>query len=91
MDLKEAYFLVRVHKSHRKYLRFQFQNRLYEYACLPFGLCKAPYVFTKLLKPVLQTLRNQGFCSVAYLDDFLLMGRSHTDCVNNIVASSSVK
>lgn len=87
VDLKEAYFLVWVHKRHRKYLRFQFQNRLYEYACLPFGLCAAPYVFTKLLKPVLQTLRNQGFCSVAYLDDFLLMGKSHTDCVNNIVAT----
>lgn len=58
VDLKDAYFLVNVIKSQRKYLRFQYKDTLYEFNCLPFGLCTAPYVFTKILKPVMQYLRS---------------------------------
>lgn len=36
----------------RKCLRFMFNNVLYEFTCLPFGLCTAPLVFTKLVNPV---------------------------------------
>lgn len=44
-----------------------------------------PWVFTKLLKPVLSVLREQGYLSVAYLDDFLLLGSSYMQCHNNVV------
>ncbi|XP_043481257.1 uncharacterized protein LOC122510567 [Leptopilina heterotoma] len=53
-----------------------FNEKLYEFNCLPFGLCTAPYVFTKLLKPVAQKLRSEGLLSVIYLDDILLIARS---------------
>lgn len=65
IDLKEAYFLVSVHKSFRKYLRFRFDNQLYEFTCLPLGLCSAPLVFTKLMKPMLAALRRDGHTIVA--------------------------
>lgn len=71
IDLKEAYFLVPVHERHRKYLRFSFNNNIYEYNCLCFGINVAPMIFTKLLKPVVHYLREKGFLSVIYLDDFL--------------------
>ena len=38
IDLEDAYFSVPIHKSSRKYLRFKFLNKLYEFTCLPFGL-----------------------------------------------------
>lgn len=53
LDLKDAYFLISITKSHRKYLRFQFQNKIYAFQCFPFGLSTAPFVFIKILKPVL--------------------------------------
>lgn len=84
LDLQDAYFLIRVCPSHRKYLRFSFDNCLYEYTCMPFGLCSAPLVFTKLMKPVLCTLRSQNLTSVAYLDDFLLIASSNANCLHNI-------
>lgn len=31
VDLKDAYFLIRVHKEDRRYLRFQFENIIYEF------------------------------------------------------------
>lgn len=83
LDLKEAYFLVPISDGHRKYLRFYFNNILYEFCALPFGLCSAPYIFTKLLKPVMSHLRSRGYKSVYYLDDILCLGNTYQDCLEN--------
>ena len=82
LDLKDAYYLVPVHESHRKFLRYQFNNSLYEFTCLPFGLNIAPFVFTKILKPVLAYLRKLGFQLVAYLDDIMFIAQSFSECQN---------
>lgn len=84
IDLTEAYFLIPITSSHRKYLRFRFSGRLYEFTCIPFGLCTAPLVFTKLMKPVVTALRAEGLLSVVYLDDFLLIGNTFDHCQQNI-------
>lgn len=84
LDLKDAYFLIPIIKSHRKYLRFKFLNVIYEFNCLPFGLNCAPYVFTKLMKPVVTFLRKRNYWSVIYLDDFLLLGNTYTECQRNV-------
>mgnify|MGYP005981939575 FL=1 len=76
IDLKNAYFLIPVHKNFTKYLRFQFEGHLFEFVCMPFGLCTAPFVFTKLIKPILHLLRSKGFVCVNYLDDFLLLSET---------------
>lgn len=84
LDLKEAYFSVPIHKRHRKFLRFIFDNTTYEFCCLPFGLSIAPWVFTKLMKPVVSLLREQGQLSVIYLDDLFLIGSTFNECLENI-------
>lgn len=57
IDLKDAYFSIPIHQ---KYLRFKFSNKIYEFNVLPFGLSTAPYVFTKIMRPVLAQLRKEG-------------------------------
>lgn len=84
IDLKDAYYVISIDISCRKYLRFQFEDRLYEFKCLPFGLSTAPFVFTKIMKPVVAHLRNKRFLSIVYLDDFLLMGDTEIECLHNI-------
>lgn len=84
IDLKDAYFLIPIESSYRKFLRFRFNKILYEFNCMPFGLCVAPLVFTKLMKPVVSHLRSRGLLSVLYLDDFLLFGDSYEKCLMNI-------
>lgn len=84
IDLKDAYYLVPIKKSHRKYLRFKINDCLFEYNCLPFGLSCAPWIFTKILKPVMAMLREKGFLSVIYLDDILLLGKTKKECESNI-------
>lgn len=90
IDLKDAYFFIPIKKCHRKFLRFQYADVLYEFNCLPFGLCTAPYVFTKLLKPVCEYLRSHSHTSVIYLDDIFCIGRSFSECNNNIATTKEL-
>jgi len=69
LDLKDAYFSIPIDTRFRKYLRFTWQGRLFEFTCLCFGLSSAPYVFTKVMKPVFSQLRREGICSSYYIDD----------------------
>lgn len=84
LDLKDAYFLVPVHKNFRIYLRFRFKNVLYEFTCLPFGLSCCPIIFTKIMKPVTRYLRSRGWPSVLYIDDFLIPGEDEEICIKNV-------
>lgn len=84
VDLKEAYHLVPIIPEDKKFLRFVFNGQLYQYTVVPFGLCSAPLLFTKLLKPIVASLRERGFVSVNYLDDFLLIGKNYDDCLLNV-------
>ena len=76
IDLQDAYYSVPVHPSSRKYLRFYWQSKLYQYKALPNGLSSAPRLFTKMLKPVFAQLRTEGHVVMGYLDDTLIIGRS---------------
>lgn len=67
-------------EKNRKYLRFLWQDQIYEFQCLPFGLCTAPWIFTKIMKPVTNYLRSRGWLSVVYLDDWLFIGNSFDEC-----------
>lgn len=90
LDLKDAYFLLPVDFEDRKKLRFLWNSNFFEFNVLPFGLCTAPFVFTKLLKPILQYLRSSGYMSVNYLDDFLCIGSTYEQCVTNVTVTKKV-
>lgn len=76
IDLKDAYFHIPIHSAHHRFLRFKFAGVVYEYRCLPFGLSSAPWLFTKMLLPVLAHLRRRGILVFAYLDDLLVLAPS---------------
>ena len=71
LDLKDAYFHIGIHHRSRRYLRFIFEGKMYQFRVLPFGLSVSPYVFTRVLKSVLSHVRRQGIRLHAYLDDWL--------------------
>lgn len=80
IDLQDGFFHIRVDSRSKKYLRFVFQGKIYQFNCLPFGLNISPYVFTKILKPVASFLRSMGIKCVFYLDDILLIGKTKKQC-----------
>lgn len=71
LDLKDAYFHIAIHPRSRRYLRFAFQGVVYQFRALPFGLCTAPYVFTRVVKAMLRFIHQRGIRLHAYLDDWL--------------------
>ena len=87
VDLKDAYFAIPLKRQDRKFLRFHWQEKLYQFNCLPFGLSSAPWIFTKATKPVVTILRSLGMRIIIYIDDILIMAPSkemaqqHTDCL----------
>ena len=76
VDLKDAFFSVPIGHQHRKFLRFIFKRKTYQFNCLPFSLSSAPWVFTKTLKPVLAVLRERGVRLIAYIDNILILAES---------------
>ena len=87
LDLKNLYFSVPVEKRYRQYLRLSFEDTLYEFNCIPYGLNICPFVFTKIINPVVSHLRGKGLSSVIYLDDFLFFGTTFEDCLYNVQTS----
>lgn len=83
IDLKDAYYSVNIKETDRKFLSFQFENKVYHFNRLPFGISTAPFVFTKLMKPVVEKFRKIGIRCVIYLDDILIFSRSYEEAKVN--------
>ncbi len=80
-DLKSAFHHIEINEGHRKFLSFAWDFgrsgiRYFQFCVLPFGLSSAPFVFTKLLKPLTTVCRKQGIPIAVYLDDGLGAGRN---------------
>ena len=66
IDLENAYFSIPISKNLRKYLKFIWNDVLYDFVFLPFRLSSAPRVFTKIMKPIFSYMRMK---SRNYIDD----------------------
>ena len=81
IDLSDAYMTLPIEDESRSYLCFQFQDQIFQFYVLPFGLNDAPRAFTKTLKPPEGTLRSLGFKIVVYLDDIILAASTSEHCI----------
>ena len=87
IDLKDAYYSVKVHPSYQKYLKFSFQGSLYAYTAYPNGLASCPRQFTKLLKPPIALLRSRGHIISSYIDDIYIQSDTYEGCVNSVLST----
>ena len=90
-DLKAGYHHVDIFPDHRKYLVFSWDfgtgvDRYFQFTVLPFGLSSAPFIFTKLLKPLEAHWRGQGIPIALFFDDGIEAGSS----LNSAKINSSI-
>ena len=86
-DIKGAYYSIPILEEHQKYLKFLFGGKLYQFTCLPNGLCSGPRKLTKLLKAALAYLHKRLTNMAAYIDDLFTCSPSYVKCEQNIKCS----
>ena len=75
VDLENGFHRVDVHPSCRTYLGMRWRGICYVWKVLPFGVNCAPFVFNKILCPVVQFLRENNLRVTLFVDDFFQMAR----------------
>lgn len=90
-DLKSGYHHVHISNSDQKYLAFKWFHKgktcTFVFTVLPFGLSTGPYIFTKLLRPLVERWRKNGIMNQIFIDDGLAIGNqdSLADAALNIL------
>ena len=72
-DMKDGYHHLLVAESFRDYLGFAFEKegvvKYARYIVAPFGLRDVPYLFTKIMRPLVSHWRRSGIENCLFLDD----------------------
>ncbi len=68
-DLKSGYHHVLMRPNNYTFLGFQWEGQYYVFTVLCFGLTSGPYIFTKLLRPLVKRWRALGIPVAIFIDD----------------------
>ena len=83
-DLRSAYHHISINHEHKTYLGFSHfdgtRKVYYTYEVLPFGISTAGFIFTKLLRVLVQHWRSMGIKIILYLDDGILAADTPEAC-----------
>ena len=71
LDLKVSFLHVPMSARVKKFLRFKWKGKLYEWQVLPFGLKCSPRILTFMVAPIIKFLHGRGISLTArdYQDD----------------------
>ena len=90
LDLKAAYYSIPIFQLDKKYLKFIWKGKSYQYNVCANGLCSVPRLFSKIIRQVMAFLRLRGHRSTFYLDDSLLMGNNVQNIVSNTLETLNI-
>ena len=92
-DVHSAYHHIDIFGPHTDFLGFSWADflgfswetseglKFFKFLVLPFGITTAPFLFTKVTRPLVKKWRSEGKQVVMYLDDGLLVGNSYEETV----------
>ena len=99
VDIESAWRWVPVYPPHRELQGFrwmfgEFDPSLYEFFVdnrLCFGLSCAPAIFNRLSNAIVRMMSRRSFTAVVnYLDDFLIICRTHAECQQGLATLISL-
>ena len=64
LDIKSAYCNIPTASRHHCFLHFQWKGKVYQFRTLPFGLSTAPKTFTRVMKPILSPMLEDGYNNI---------------------------
>ena len=60
IDPRDVYFHLLIHPRSRKWLRFVWRDKIFQFRALPFDLAPAPWIFTKVTRELCLHVRARG-------------------------------
>ena len=78
IDLRDTYLQIPVHPESRLYLRFCFEEHVYQFRALFFGLSTAPQLFTRVFALISEWAHQRGVHVLQYLEDWLVIAELRT-------------
>ena len=92
-DIKSGYHHIDIFPPDQEFLGFSWSKdrvtRFNKFTVLPFGISTGPYIFTKVLRPLIRYWRLQTIRIVVYLDDGLGVCLTFSDCYSKYMAVKS--
>ena len=85
MDLKSGFWQVQMDEESRQYTAFTVGSMgVYEFLCMPYGLCNAPATFQHLMQNCLGEL-NLTYALI-YLDDVIIYSKTEKEHLVHLCA-----
>ena len=89
-DLDSGYWHVPIHPDFQTFLGLHFilpsgQILYWVWVCMPLGIVDAAYIFTKITKPIMASLRLEGKRSSIYIDDLFNTHQTEVGCAQQEV------
>ena len=93
-DLTSAFHHIKIHPEHVKYLGVSYENKdgivvYMVFTHLPFGAASAVHCITKVMKPIVAHLAEQGIRHTIYLDDGKVNGATEAEAVKQFNYTTS--
>lgn len=71
LDISQAFYHIEIHPDYYKYLGFSWRGKYYFWRCCPFGVSFGPWLWDRILTPVLDYLKRKGLDLMAFCDDIM--------------------
>lgn len=81
IDHFNGFHQLALQENLKPYCCFRWGESVYRWEVLPFGVCVAPRVYTKIFKLLLERWREQGIRCSGYIDDSIFFASSYAEAL----------
>ena len=76
IDISDAFLHVKINRKFRRYMRFFYRGKCYQFRTISFGASFSPYIFCSLMATCIKFFHKMGIDITSFFDDLLIKARS---------------
>jgi hypothetical protein len=76
IDIKDAFYHIAHKPRDLPFICFEYKGEVYSHIAMSMGSAGSPFIFSKIMKPLIRKWRSRGIRIIVYLDDMILMAPS---------------